>query len=99
LTKKHLQQLENLSSDIEKELELPRKFVLYGQTETSAYLDIARAVIRRAERRLVELNQVEELDNKTILAYMNRMSDTLFLLARFEELKNNVPFLFPKAIE
>ncbi|MBN1483034.1 cob(I)yrinic acid a,c-diamide adenosyltransferase [candidate division KSB1 bacterium] len=91
----HLQQLETFSASTEKELALPRKFVLYGQSESSAYLDIARAVVRRAERRFVELNQIEKLDHATISAYLNRLSDTLFLLARYEEYRNGIPFVHP----
>jgi cob(I)alamin adenosyltransferase len=99
LEQSHVQVLEDLSKPIEEELELPRKFVLYGQSQTSAYLDIARAVVRRAERRLVELNQAEALDNKSIIAYVNRLSDTLFLLARYEEYKNGIPYLHAGEIE
>ncbi len=97
LAESHLQELEEFSETIENKLELPRKFVLYGQSETAAYLDIARTVVRRAERRLVELNQKEQLENKTIMAYINRLSDVLFLLARYEEFKNGIPYAHPSA--
>ena len=95
LSEDHLVRLEGLARKIESELDLPRKFVLYGQSQTSACLDIARAVVRRAERRLVELQELEALDNRFILAYINRLSDVLFLLARYEEAKNSIPFLHP----
>ncbi len=92
-----LQVLENESGDIEKKLHLPRKFVLYGETEVSAYLDVARAVIRRAERRVVELNDQDKISNGIILPYLNRLSDALFLLARYEEFAHNVPYAHPNA--
>ncbi len=95
---KDLHLLENESAEIEKVLDLPRKFVLYGQTEVSAILDVARAVIRRAERRVVELNDQDKIANETILAYLNRLSDTLFLLARYEEFAHNVPYAHPNAL-
>lgn len=95
LAASHLKQLEELEQKIESELELPRKFVLYGQSETSAYLDIARTVVRRAERRLVELHQSEKIENQTMMAYINRLSDVLFLLARYEEFKSNIPYAHP----
>lgn len=60
---------------------LPAKFVIPGGTELSAQLDMARATIRRAERRTVELSQSEELD-PTLLRFLNRASDLLFALAR-----------------
>ncbi len=92
-----LEVLETESADIEKQLDLPRKFVLYGETETSAILDVARAVIRRAERRVVELNDRERIANENILPYLNRLSDALFLLARYEEFAHNVPYAHPGA--
>ncbi|MBN1561340.1 cob(I)yrinic acid a,c-diamide adenosyltransferase [candidate division KSB1 bacterium] len=95
LTKEHLGRLEEPARTIEDELNLPDKFVLYGQSETSACLDIARAVVRRAERRIVELNQAEKFSNLTILPYINRLSDMLFLLARYEEFKNGIKYAHP----
>ena len=95
LGKEHLNVIEEKSNEIEKQLNLPRKFVLYGQTKISANLDIARAVVRRAERRVIELDTVEPLDNKTIIAYLNRLSDTLYLLARYDEFIHNVPYAHP----
>lgn len=95
LSPEHLLKLEKMSQEIEAALELPRKFILYGQLEISAILDVARAVVRRAERRLVELVGREPLENGVISAYLNRLSDALFLLARFEEFKQHIPFAHP----
>ncbi len=99
LTEAHLRQLEEPARTMEDELNLPNKFVLYGQSETSAYLDIARAVVRRAERRLTELNRAEKIANLTILPYINRLSDLLFLLARYEEFKNGIKSAHPSGEE
>jgi cob(I)alamin adenosyltransferase len=93
-----LQELERYSSKIEQQLALPRKFVLYGATEVSAYLDVARAVLRRAERRVVELNSLEKIENDALLPYLNRLSDSLFLLARYEEFAHNVPYQHPEVL-
>jgi cob(I)alamin adenosyltransferase len=95
LGEKHLNVIEEKSKVVEKNLNLPRKFVLYGQTEISAYLDIARTVIRRTERRVVELDNTDPLNNKNIIAYLNRISDTLYLLARYDEFAHNVPYAHP----
>lgn len=95
LEKKHVQILESKSNDIEQKLNLLKKFVIYGQTQTSAYLDIARAVIRRAERRVTELYNSEPQDNNIIMAYLNRLSDTLFLLARYDEFSHDIPYAHP----
>lgn len=99
LTQEHLRRLEEVAAQLEDELNLPAEFVLYGQSETSAFLDIARAVVRRAERRIVELNRAEKLANLSILPYINRLSDLLFLLARYEEFKNGIKYAHPKGEE
>ncbi len=95
LQQAHLQKLEQIESSIENETDLPARFVLYGQSEISAFLDTARTVVRRAERRLVELNEIDPFENDTLLPYFNRLSDVLFLLARYEEIKNNIPLAHP----
>jgi cob(I)alamin adenosyltransferase len=95
INKDHLKTIEIKSSEIEQKLNLPKKFVIYGQTQISSYLDIARAVARRAERRVTELDNIESLDNKIIAAYLNRLSDTLYLLARYDEFSHNIPYAHP----
>ncbi len=59
-------------------------FVVPGSTPASAKLDICRTVCRRAERRVVALSRVERVD-ANVMRYMNRLSDLLFMLARYEE--------------
>jgi cob(I)alamin adenosyltransferase len=65
------------------ELELPplRTFILPGGTELASQLHICRGVCRRAERRVVELGELEAI-NPEIIRYLNRLSDLLFVLAR-----------------
>ena len=58
-------------------------FVIPGCDEAGARLHIARAVMRRAERAVVTLSHVEPVD-PTILAFLNRASDLLFMAARYE---------------
>lgn len=60
---------------------LPPKFVIPGGNELSAQLDVARATLRRAERRAVALAQQEDLA-PALLAYLNRAADLLFAMAR-----------------
>ena len=67
----------------EKELGLTG-FVVPGSTEQSAKLDVARSVARRAERRVVTLARDAEV-SPALRTYMNRLSDLLFVLARWEE--------------
>ena len=75
--------IEEIVSDIEKEIAPLKGFSIAGGTELSALLDVARTLARRAERRLVALvdAQVRELSPET-KAYMNRLSSLLFALAR-----------------
>jgi cob(I)alamin adenosyltransferase len=64
---------------------LPREFVLPGETPGSAGLDLARSVLRRAERQAVAMSRAGMLTDPEVLRYLNRVSDLLFALARFEE--------------
>jgi len=66
-------------------VELPPKFVIPGGTPLSAALDVARATIRRAERRVVELNRQEGLEPGEALRYLNRVSDAVYAMARFTD--------------
>jgi len=64
-----------------------RVFCLQGANVVSSTLDIARAITRRAERRCVTLMKRDMLNNRDIIVYLNRLSDLLYLLARFNEKK------------
>jgi cob(I)alamin adenosyltransferase len=80
--------VERLESDIDRymgRVDLPPKFVIPGGTELSARLDVARAVVRRAERRVAQLQHEGELTGDTVLTYLNRLSDALFAMARFAD--------------
>lgn len=68
----------------------PGGFVLEGGSEASARLHIARAILRRAERRAVTLAADEPVD-AVLLAFLNRLSDTLFAAARYANVIAGVP--------
>jgi len=74
------------------EVDLPPKFVIPGGTQLSAQLDVARSVLRRAERRIVTLASSEDLSDSTVLKHVNRASDLLFAMARFADVSE--PELF-----
>jgi cob(I)alamin adenosyltransferase len=77
-----------VESDIDElvgEHPLPEEFVLPGETQGSAGLDLARSTIRRAERQAVAMDRAGMVPDAEILRYLNRVSDLLFVLARFEE--------------
>jgi cob(I)alamin adenosyltransferase len=73
--------LEQCCDVVNEDLEPLRSFVLPGGTELAARLHVARTVCRRAERRAIALAQ-EHAVNPTAIAYLNRLSDLLFILAR-----------------
>ncbi|MBI1884608.1 MAG: cob(I)yrinic acid a,c-diamide adenosyltransferase [Chlamydiae bacterium] len=82
----HITNLEKFIDRLEEELEPLKNFILPGGLPLSGMLHLARCVCRRAERRCVELSQKERLD-PLIVQYLNRLSDTLFVLARWSEKK------------
>ena len=66
-------------------VDLPPKFVIPGGTELSARLDVARAAVRRAERRVVDLKLAGDLADETVLRYLNRASDAVYAMARYAD--------------
>lgn len=73
--------LEKETDRIEKSLPVLKNFILPGGSTLSANLHITRTIVRRAEREIVALGEVERVKPE-ILTYLNRLSDLLFMLAR-----------------
>jgi cob(I)alamin adenosyltransferase len=78
-------ELEDTIDRYMEQVELRPKFVIPGGTELSARLDVARAAIRRAERRVVDLKLAGELADETVLRYVNRASDAIWAMARYAD--------------
>jgi cob(I)alamin adenosyltransferase len=74
--------LEEAIDDLTGKLRELRNFIAPGGTETAARLHVARSVCRRAERRVTTLRRNEEVSTE-VCAYLNRLSDLLFVLARY----------------
>ena len=74
------------------QVELPPKFVIPGGNQLSDQLDVARTVIRRAERRISELAEDGELAGETVIHVLNRASDLAYAMARFADVDD--PALF-----
>ncbi len=83
VTSAHVRKLEKAIDARERELPPLRAFVLPGGTPTGALLHQARTVVRRAERSVVALSHDAAVE-PGILVYLNRLSDLLFVLARYE---------------
>jgi cob(I)alamin adenosyltransferase len=77
--------LDGLVKEIESQNITFKGWATPGATPNSAALDLARTVCRRAERRVYDLQAAGELANGEILIFLNRLSDTLWLLARRAE--------------
>ena len=77
--------LERIIDELKGEVELPSAFIIPGASPASAALDLARTVLRRAERRVVTLKGAGLLANAENLRYLNRLSDLLFILARYQD--------------
>ena len=66
-------------------VDLPREFILPGESTPGAALDVARTVTRRGERQVVALARAGHQVSPAILAYLNRLSSLLFIAARIED--------------
>jgi cob(I)alamin adenosyltransferase len=82
VTAEMVDELDGLIDHYMDQVDLPPKFIIPGGTELSARLDFARAVLRRAERRLVELMAGEDLGPTETPRFLNRCSDLLYAMAR-----------------
>jgi cob(I)alamin adenosyltransferase len=77
--------IEDLLAETEAGIQMPREFVVPGETRTSAALESARTIIRRAERRAVTLHRAGSVAGDHLLPYLNRLADLVWVLARAAE--------------
>jgi cob(I)alamin adenosyltransferase len=82
-----VQRIEDLIDDLQREVKLKNEFIYPGETVVSAQIDVARTVIRRAERNAAKMKDDGLVKNPKIHIYLNRLADMLFTLARYEEIK------------
>ena len=85
---------QRLEAEIDRrvtERALPREFIVPGANPVSASLDLARSTVRRAERRVVELESAGREVNAEVRRYLNRLSDYLFVLARAAAGEGDLP--------
>jgi cob(I)alamin adenosyltransferase len=80
--------LEKIVREIEAQNISFKSWATPGATVNSAALDVARTTCRRAERRVFDLVEAGELSNAVILVFLNRLSDLLWLFARWAEAKS-----------
>ena len=77
--------VETILVDLEARIEMPREFVVPGETLASGALELARAILRRAERRAVALDAAGQVAGVHLIRYLNRLADLLWVLARAAE--------------
>jgi cob(I)alamin adenosyltransferase len=77
--------LDGLLAETEAAIELPREFVVPGETRLSAALELARTIVRRAERRAVSIRRSDPLPDDQLVPYLNRLADLLWVFARAAE--------------
>ena len=85
VTPEMVESLEHIIDSLEEDVDMPKVFILPGGTPASSAIDMARCIIRTSERRVVALKEEDLLTNDHILAYLNRLGDLLFVLARYQD--------------
>jgi cob(I)alamin adenosyltransferase len=92
VTAEMVEALERLIDDVSERFEPPTEFVVPGQHRVAALLDVARTVVRRAERAALAAAMPVE---SQVVPYLNRLSDLLWTLARWQEGTDVLPARTP----
>lgn len=90
VTAEHVNRLKQQEEALKRQVEIPNQFVIPGDTLDGAALDLARTIIRRAERMAVKLLHDGVIANQEVVVYLNRLSDLVFLLARYVEVQSSL---------
>lgn len=83
---KRVKEFEKFIDQMTEQMPPLKNFILPGGGKAGAFLHLTRAISRRAERKIVELNNKQKIDDNIII-YLNRLSDLLFTMARFANFK------------
>jgi cob(I)alamin adenosyltransferase len=90
IEERHVDALERLMDELSAEMTPLENFILPGGSAGAAQLHVARTVCRRAERLTIALSRLEPV-GPFVVIYLNRLSDALFVMARFENLRKGIP--------
>ncbi len=88
--------LEEAIDHFGEQVKMPREFVIAGDSPGSAALDLARTIVRRAERLVVKLHDKGIYANIEVVHYLNRLSSLCFVLARYEDGAGGIPITLAK---
>ena len=97
ITQNQIDRLENTIDKYNKSLKPLTSFVLPGGRTAAANLHVARTIVRRAERSTVLLSKEEQI-NPLVIKYLNRLSDLLFVCARYQNDKGKLDLLWDPGI-
>lgn len=86
---RHVEALEGLIDELTEAVGPLENFILPGGSPGAAVLHVARTVCRRAERRIIALGREEDIGEQMV-PYVNRLSDALFVMSRFENMQSGV---------
>jgi cob(I)alamin adenosyltransferase len=89
IEQRHVARLEKIVGDLTNIVGPLENFILPGGTTGSAQLHVCRTVCRRAERDVISLSQQESI-GREVVPYLNRLSDCLFVMARFENYQKGI---------
>lgn len=98
INENHVAQLEQALDALNEKLSPLKEFILPGGTQAAALMHLARTVCRRAERRTVRLADAESVNTLSI-KYLNRLSDLLFVAARYINVQAQMPEILWQAAE
>lgn len=87
---RHVERLERLIDELSEAVGPLENFILPGGAIGSAHLHVARTVCRRAEREVIHLSRSEAVGTY-VIPYLNRLSDALFVMARYENHQRGIP--------
>jgi cob(I)alamin adenosyltransferase len=88
IDKSFINRLERHIDKLDPQLKPLKQFILPGGDRTAAEIHLARTVCRRAERKVVHLSHTDSI-GENIIIYLNRLSDLLFVLARWSNVQSN----------
>ena len=86
--RKRVKELEKEIDNLEAALPVQTRFIFPGGTKVASMLFLARSIVRRAERRVADIEK--KVIKGEILVYLNRLSDYLFVLARYENFRKRI---------
>jgi len=84
ITVERVKWLEDQIDDISLHVKIPDEFIIPGDSKAGAAIDLARTIVRRAERHIARLLHLKKLENPELLHYMNRLSSLCFVLELLE---------------